>query len=285
MAIIKTSWEKANADNEKDNYSSIMPTGFKQQKYDTSIVPGGYLYHRCHVIAWKLGGIDVEERNIMTGTQSFNINGMKQFEDKVYNYLKENQTNHVLYRVTPYFEGENELARGVNIEAYSIEDKGKIQFNVYVYNVQDGIIIDYATGKSELAEQEAKNLDLNLFDRKNDHSKDFIKEFIEELKNALKNMMNEGKNMNENNSDNVVEEYNLYERRKIFLDNKSWQGKDLAWIMDEKSVCIAEHGDGGPCNISEIDLPENAKVGDVYEKVEGTYVYNADITDKLKEIK
>ena len=94
----------------------------------------------------------MEERNIMTGTQSFNINGMKQFEDKVYNYLKENQTNHVLYRVTPYFEGENELARGVNIEAYSIEDKGKIQFNVYVYNVQDGIIIDYATGKSELAE-------------------------------------------------------------------------------------------------------------------------------------
>lgn len=128
-------------------------------------------------------------------------------------------------------------------------------------------------------------MDLNLFDRKNDHSKDFIKEFIEELKNALKNMMNEGKNMNENNSDNVVEEYNLYERRKIFLDNKSWQGNDLAWIMDEKSVCIAEHGDGGPCNISEIDLPENAKVGDVYEKVEGKYVYNADITDKLKEIK
>lgn len=128
-------------------------------------------------------------------------------------------------------------------------------------------------------------MDLNLFDRKNDHSKDFIKEFIEKLKNALKNRMNEGRNMNENNSDNVLEEYNLYERRKIFLDNKSWKGNDLAWIMNEKSVCIAEHGDGGPCNLSEIDLPENAKVGDVYEKVEGKYVYNADITDKLKEIK
>lgn len=73
-------------------------------------------------------------------------------EDEVYNYLKENQTNHVLYRVTPYFEGENELASGVNIEVYSIEDNWKLHFNVYVYNVQDGIIINYATGKSKLAD-------------------------------------------------------------------------------------------------------------------------------------
>lgn len=73
-------------------------------------------------------------------------------EDEVYNYLKENQTNHVLYRVTPYFESENELASGVNIEAYSIEDNEKLHFNVYVYNVEDGIIIDYATGESKLAD-------------------------------------------------------------------------------------------------------------------------------------
>lgn len=149
-AMIKTSWKKANEDDEKDDYSSITPTGFKQQKYNTNTIPGGYLYHRCHIIAWKLGGIDVDKRSIMTGTQSFNINGMKQFEDQVYNYLKENQTNHVLYRVTPYFEGENKLANGVNIEAYSIEDNGKLQFNVYVYNVQNGIIINYATGESKL---------------------------------------------------------------------------------------------------------------------------------------
>ena len=148
--MIKTSWKKANEDDEKDDYSSITPTGFKQQKYNTNTIPGGYLYHRCHIIAWKLGGIDVDKRNIMTGTQSFNINGMKQFEDQVYNYLKENRTNHVLYRVTPYFEGENKLADGVNIEAYSIEDNGKLQFNVYVYNVQNGIIINYATGESKL---------------------------------------------------------------------------------------------------------------------------------------
>lgn len=108
--MIKTNWKKANEDEEKDDYSSITPSGFKQQKYDTSIVPGGYLYHRCHLIALKLGGIDVDEKNLMTGTQSFNVKGMKPFEDKVYNYLKENQTNHVLYRVISYFEGNNELA-------------------------------------------------------------------------------------------------------------------------------------------------------------------------------
>ncbi len=149
--MIKTSWKKANADNEKDDYSSITPIGFKQKKYDATIIPGGYLYHRCHLIAWKLGGIDVDKRNLMTGTQSFNVDGMKTFEDKVYSYLKENQRNHVLYRVTPYFEDNNQLANGVNIEAYSIEDNGKLQFNVYVYNAQDGIVINYATGESKLA--------------------------------------------------------------------------------------------------------------------------------------
>lgn len=152
MAIVKTCWEKTKEDDEKDDYSSITPTGFKQKKYDSNIVPGGYLYHRCHIIAWKLGGIDVDKRNIMTGTQSFNIDGMKQFEDKVYEYLEENKSNHVLYRVTPYFDGENELASGVNLEAYSIEDNGKLHFNVYVYNAQDKIVIDYATGESKLAE-------------------------------------------------------------------------------------------------------------------------------------
>ena len=109
-AIIKTNWDKANKDEKKDDYSSIKPSGFKQKKYDTNIVPGGYLYHRCHLIAWKLGGKDVDERNLMTGTQSFNINGMKIFEDQVYDYLKENQKNNVLYKVTPYFEKTNQLA-------------------------------------------------------------------------------------------------------------------------------------------------------------------------------
>lgn len=152
MAMLKTSWEKANEDEIKDDYSKITPSGFIQKTYDTNIVPGGYLYHRCHLIAWKLGGIDVDERNLITGTQSFNVKGMKQFEDRVYNYLKQNQTNHVLYRVTPYFEDDNQLASGVNIETYSIEDGGKLKFNVYVYNAQNGIMIDYKTGESKLAE-------------------------------------------------------------------------------------------------------------------------------------
>ena len=152
MAMIKTCWKKANEDDKKDDYSSITPSGFRQKKYDTNIVPGGYIYHRCHLIAWKLGGIDVDERNLITGTQNFNINGMKPFEDKVYNYLRENKTNHVLYRVTPYFDGNNELINGVEIEAYSIEDNGGLKFNVYVYNVQDGITINYVTGESKLAE-------------------------------------------------------------------------------------------------------------------------------------
>lgn len=152
MTMIKTCWKKANEDDKKDDYSSITPTGFKQKKYDTNIVPGGYIYHRCHLIAWKLGGIDVDERNLITGTQSFNINGMKQFEDKVYNYLRENKTNHVLYRVTPYFDDNNQVVNGVEIEAYSIEDNGELEFNVYVYNVQDGVTINYATGESKLAE-------------------------------------------------------------------------------------------------------------------------------------
>lgn len=133
MAMIKTNWEKANADDEKNNYTSITPSGFIQKQYDKNIVPSKYLYHRCHLIGWNIGGIDVDKRNLMTGTWDFNVERMKTFEDQVFNYLKEN----------------NELANGVNIEAYSIEDNGKFKFNVYIYNVQNGINIDYATGKSE----------------------------------------------------------------------------------------------------------------------------------------
>ena len=149
-AMIKTSWKKANEDDEKNNYSSITPSGFVQKQYDANIVAGRYLYHRCHLIGWSIGGIDVDKRNLMTGTRDFNIKGMKQFEDMVYDYLKQNKSNHVMYRVTPYFEGENQLTNGVNMEAYSIEDNGKLHFNVYIYNVQEGITIDYATGNSEL---------------------------------------------------------------------------------------------------------------------------------------
>ena len=86
MAIIKTSWEKVKEDKDKDDYGSITPSGFKLKEYSKNVVPGKYLYHRCHLIAWKLGGRDVDERNLMTGTRDFNVKGMKQFEDKVYKY-------------------------------------------------------------------------------------------------------------------------------------------------------------------------------------------------------
>jgi hypothetical protein len=124
-------------------------------------------------------------------------------------------------------------------------------------------------------------LDLNLFDNRKINN-DFTNKFIEELKNALKNMMNEGRNMNETN--NELDEYNLYEKKKVFLDNKSRSGNKLAWVMDDNSVCISEHGDGGPYFISETNLPKNVKVGEVYENIDGKYVYNSTITEEINEI-
>jgi len=124
-------------------------------------------------------------------------------------------------------------------------------------------------------------LDLNLFENRNKEN-NFIDKFMEELKNALEDTVGKMQNKKENN--NVLDEYNRYERQKIFLDNKSRKGNDLAWVMDNKSVCLSEHGDGGPYAIDEINLPQNAKVGEVYEKVNGEYIYNPDITTELKGI-
>lgn len=124
-------------------------------------------------------------------------------------------------------------------------------------------------------------MDLNLFNNRKINN-DFANKFIKELQNALKNMMNEGRNMKETN--NELDKYNLYEEKKVFLDNKSRRGNELAWIMDDNSVCISENGDGGPFLISEIDLPQNAKVGEVYEKIDGKYVYNSNITEEINKI-
>ena len=123
-------------------------------------------------------------------------------------------------------------------------------------------------------------MDLNLFENKKTED-NCINQFIEELKNALENTISQKQNKNEKS--NVLDEYNIYEKKKIFLDNKSRKSNELAWIMDDNSVCISEDGDGGPISISEIDLPNNAKVGDVYEKIDEEYVYNPDITSKLKD--
>lgn len=135
---------------ERGNIGGIRPSGWHTVKYD--IIADRYLYNRCHLIGYQLSGKNADERNLITGTRFMNIEGMLPWENKVAGYVEESG-NHVLYRVTPYFEGENPVASGVLIEAFSVEDGGEgICFNVYCYNVQPGIIIDYATGESCLDE-------------------------------------------------------------------------------------------------------------------------------------
>ena len=125
----------------------IKPTGWHTVKYN-DIIDGNYLYNRCHLIGYQLTGENDNARNLITGTRYLNINGMLPFENMIYEYLEANN-NHVLYRVTPIFEGNNLVASGVLLEGYSVEDSGSgICFNVYCYNIQPGIHIDYATGDS-----------------------------------------------------------------------------------------------------------------------------------------
>lgn len=129
---------------ERGSISSVKPTGWVQAEYD-----GEYLYNRCHLIGYQLSDEDANEKNLITGTRYFNVDGMLPFENQIADYIDENENNHVLYRVTPIFEGENLVASGVTLEAYSVEDNGQgVCFNVYVYNVQPGIKIDYKTGES-----------------------------------------------------------------------------------------------------------------------------------------
>lgn len=122
----------------------IKPSGWQLAKY--SSVDGKYLYNRSHLIGFQLAGENANEKNLITGTRYFNVDGMLPFENQVAEYVK-NTNNHVLYRVTPVFK-ENELvARGVQMEAYSVEDGGKgVEFNVFVYNIQPGITINYLDG-------------------------------------------------------------------------------------------------------------------------------------------
>ena len=127
----------------RESISNVKPTGWMQAK-----VNGEFVYNRCHLIGYQLAAENANEKNLITGTRYFNVEGMLPFENKVANYVKETN-NHVLYRVTPIFDGENLLASGVLIEAKSVEDNGEgILFNVYCYNAQPKITIDYATGKN-----------------------------------------------------------------------------------------------------------------------------------------
>lgn len=131
---------------ERGSIGQIKPTGWHTVKYDS--VDGKYLYNRCHLIGYQLTAENANERNLITGTRYLNVNGMLPFENMVADYVKETN-NHVLYRVRPVFDGDNLVASGVQIEAKSVEDDGEgILFNVFCYNVQPDIRIDYATGES-----------------------------------------------------------------------------------------------------------------------------------------
>lgn len=133
---------------DRESIGQIKPSGWRTIKYD--FVDGKYLYNRCHLIGFQLSGENANEKNLITGTRYMNVEGMLPFENMVADYVKETD-NHVLYRVTPIYDGNNLVASGVQMEAYSVEDEGDgICFNVYVYNNQPGVVIDYATGNSSL---------------------------------------------------------------------------------------------------------------------------------------
>lgn len=135
---------------ERGSIGQVKPSGWQTVKYD--FVDGKYLYNRCHLIGYQLTAENANEENLITGTRYLNVEGMLPFENLVADYIKETG-NHVLYRVTPIFEGDNLVASGVQMEALSVEDEGDgICYNVYCYNVQPGVEIDYATGESREAD-------------------------------------------------------------------------------------------------------------------------------------
>ncbi len=134
---------------DRESISHVKPSGWVQGQYD--FVDGKSLYNRCHLIGFQLAGENANEKNLITGTRYMNTIGMLPFENMVADYIKETD-NHVMYRVTPIYDGDNLVASGVQMEGYSVEDEGDgIYFNVYVYNVQPGVEIDYATGENQAA--------------------------------------------------------------------------------------------------------------------------------------
>ena len=138
---------------ERGEIGHIKPTGWHTVKYP-GIVDGNYLYNRCHLIAFCLAGENDNEKNLITGTRYFNVNGMLPFETQVAEYIDKNPENHVLYKVTPVFKDDELVARNVIIEAWSVEDNGAgICFHVEIPNIQPGIAINYATGESRESEE------------------------------------------------------------------------------------------------------------------------------------
>ncbi|MFR7590676.1 MAG: DNA/RNA non-specific endonuclease [Longibaculum sp.] len=138
--------KKTMSTEKRGSIGQVKPSGWQTKKYD--FVDGKYLYNRCHLIGYQLTGENANNKNLITGTRYMNTQGMLPFENKVANYVKETN-HHVLYRVTPIYEGDNLVASGVLMEAMSVEDQGlDIEFNVFVYNVQPGVTINYKNGES-----------------------------------------------------------------------------------------------------------------------------------------
>ena len=154
----------------------VKPSGWKTSRYDKSVISDMYLYNRCHLIGYQLAGENANEKNLITGTRYLNVTGMLPFEDAVDDYIEDNPNNHVLYRVTPVYYRDDLVARGVLMEAYSVEDNGKLQFCVWCYNVQPGIFIDYKTGDNRLNNTNTKNDTTGTPEASNNTSKITISE-------------------------------------------------------------------------------------------------------------
>ena len=163
---------------ERGDISGVKPSGWIQASYD--IVSGKYLYNRCHLIGWQLSAENANNRNLITGTRYMNTEGMLPFENMIADYIHETG-NHVAYRVTPIYSGSNLVASGVQLEAYSVEDDGEgICFNVYVYNVQPGITINYATGSSYLTQSGNTDKPATNTDTGKETEKETVKETVKE---------------------------------------------------------------------------------------------------------
>lgn len=133
-------------EDKRESISSVKPTGWQSTKYD--FIGGKYLYNRCHLIGFQLAGENANAQNLITGTRYLNIDGMLPFENLVADYVKETN-NHVLYRVTPVYTGDNLVADGLYMEGWSVEDEGDgVCYNVYCFNVQPGVVINYKDGTS-----------------------------------------------------------------------------------------------------------------------------------------
>lgn len=193
---------------ERGAIGQVKPSGWHTIKYDC--VDGKYLYNRCHLIGYQLTGENANEKNLITGTRYLNVDGMLSFENMVADYVKETN-NHVMYRVTPIYEGDNLLASGVEMEAYSVEDNGEgISFHVYCYNVQPGVKIDYKNGDSSLDDNVDKS---NTSKKNNDNDKSTKKNDNKTTKNNDNNNKTTKKH-NSTNKNTTKAENNIVDDEK-----------------------------------------------------------------------